>query len=71
MKALMELPIFCEQCATLALAILDEAALCEACLMKQVDSHNRVLSAMKIEPLQFVLPKHIHQSDNESFVWSR
>ena len=52
MDKLKELPIFCDNCPTLAFAILDGAPLCEACLMAAV-KHGEM---SKIEPLAFKEP---------------
>ena len=52
MDTLKELPIFCDNCPTLAFAILDGAPLCETCLMKAVE-HD---ADLRIEPLQFKAP---------------
>jgi hypothetical protein len=59
MKILKELPIFCDRCPTLAFAILDEAPLCEACLVEQIQVNGGFASTMKIEPLQFVPTKTV------------
>jgi hypothetical protein len=53
MDTVKELPIFCENCPTLAFANFDDAPLCEACLLEAVKHHND----LKIEPLQFKAPK--------------
>lgn len=56
MDTLKELPIFCDNCPTLAFAILDGAPLCEACLMKAVKNNTN----LHIEPLQFKAPQMHH-----------
>jgi hypothetical protein len=68
MKTLKELPIFCGRCPTLAFAILDDAPLCEACLVQQIDANGGLLSTMKIEPLQFIPPKTSHAFTIECFI---
>ena len=62
MNKIHELPIFCDNCATLALAVLDGSPLCEHCLMEAVHrSKDREIS-LKIAPLQFKEPKSLISS---------
>ncbi len=68
MNTLKELPIFCEKCPTLAFAILDDAPLCEACLMQQIDEMGGLGSMMKIEPLQFLPAKAAPSMRRECFL---
>ncbi len=53
METLKELPIFCDNCPTLAFARVDDAPLCEACLMAAIKQN----ASLKIEPLQFKDPQ--------------
>ena len=52
MKEASHPPIFCDQCATLALAMLDGAPLCAKCLMAEVECKDAPL-VNRIEPLRF------------------
>ncbi len=54
------LPIFCDNCATLALAELDSAPLCGACLMRALSQSSHSLTS-KIKPLEFNEPKIIER----------
>jgi hypothetical protein len=53
MDTINEPPIFCDNCPTLALAELDAAPLCDACLLEAVRSSDDDRIADKIAPLQF------------------
>jgi hypothetical protein len=68
MNTLKELPIFCDRCPTLAFAIIDDAPLCEACLVQHIDSQGGLISTMKIEPLQFVPPKPVQSFGDECYM---
>ena len=54
-----DLPIFCDNCAALALAELDSAPLCGECLVKAVKRAGKNPIASRIEPLKFNEPKII------------
>ena len=60
--AINELPIFCDNCATLALAELDDAPLCESCLMDAVNQSADRQIANRIAPLQFREPRMVAKS---------
>lgn len=53
MTTMKELPIFCDNCPTLAFAVLNDAPLCEACLMEAIQNSTE----LRIEPLTFKEPK--------------
>jgi hypothetical protein len=46
-------PIFCDDCASLALAKLDSAPLCASCLYKALKRNAGLGIIEKIEPLEF------------------
>ncbi len=48
-------PIFCDDCASLALATLDDAPLCAKCLQALL-SRSDSATLKRIEPLQFDTP---------------
>lgn len=50
------LPIFCDNCATLAFAELDAAPLCEKCLFSALKRSQNSPSLNRIEPLRFAEP---------------
>lgn len=62
MNKIHELPIFCDNCATLALAVLDGAPLCEHCLMEAVHLADDREIARRIAPLQFKEPRSLTSS---------
>ena len=45
-------PIFCDDCASLALATVDDAPLCANCLQARL-SRSEIRATARIEPLQF------------------
>ena len=48
-----DVPIFCDNCPELALALLDGAPLCDRCLKRVVLNDSSLGSMEKIEPLRF------------------
>ena len=54
MNELYQMPIFCDNCSSLALASLDGAPLCAACLEAAIDQlDDSAVSRARIEPLAF------------------
>ncbi len=62
MNKIYEVPIFCDNCATLALAELDDAPLCERCLMEAIQGSDDREIALKVTPLRFKEPRSLSKS---------
>ncbi|MCP4604535.1 MAG: hypothetical protein GY847_29105 [Proteobacteria bacterium] len=53
MDTINQIPIFCDNCSSLALAELDGAPLCEHCLLEAVQQSKDLQLIRKITPLCF------------------